>query len=151
MGPLLAGLLMASLGWATGLNECDKATERLCEHKCMDLPIGYKCGCYEGYKIDPADPKACIGTPHFPLFPSFPSWSLRGAEFTPSHCITESGRIKMSALGDHEVNTGSGTRCQSGSTEGRSGVHLPSEGPVVTASLSESFPPGPFRTAALSL
>ncbi|VDL86713.1 unnamed protein product, partial [Nippostrongylus brasiliensis] len=31
----------------------------LCEQKCVDLPIGYRCDCFEGFAIDVDDKKSC--------------------------------------------------------------------------------------------
>lgn len=41
------------------INECTQATAPLCEQKCVDLPIGYKCDCFEGFAIDRDDNKSC--------------------------------------------------------------------------------------------
>uniref|UniRef100_A0A7E4V2M4 EGF-like domain-containing protein n=1 Tax=Panagrellus redivivus TaxID=6233 RepID=A0A7E4V2M4_PANRE len=41
------------------INECDKAESPLCEQKCTDKLIGYKCECFEGFKLDPEDGKSC--------------------------------------------------------------------------------------------
>uniref|UniRef100_A0AC35G4G5 EGF-like domain-containing protein n=1 Tax=Panagrolaimus sp. PS1159 TaxID=55785 RepID=A0AC35G4G5_9BILA len=41
------------------INECEKAETPLCEQKCTDLLIGYKCECFEGFKLDIEDNKSC--------------------------------------------------------------------------------------------
>ena len=41
------------------IDECAQATSPLCEQKCVDLPIGYKCDCFDGFAIDRDDKKSC--------------------------------------------------------------------------------------------
>uniref|UniRef100_A0A1I7WL27 EGF-like domain-containing protein n=1 Tax=Heterorhabditis bacteriophora TaxID=37862 RepID=A0A1I7WL27_HETBA len=41
------------------IDECAQADKPLCEQKCVDLPIGYKCECFEGFAIDMDDNKSC--------------------------------------------------------------------------------------------
>lgn len=41
------------------IDECAQATAPLCEQKCVDLPIGYKCDCFDGFAIDRDDKKSC--------------------------------------------------------------------------------------------
>lgn len=41
------------------VNECELAERPLCEQKCLDLLIGYRCDCEEGYTIDKTDLKSC--------------------------------------------------------------------------------------------
>lgn len=47
-----------------GVNECsqslqDQAHRPLCDQQCIDLPIGYKCACKEGYQL--VDNSTCKG------------------------------------------------------------------------------------------
>uniref|UniRef100_A0A158P9R2 EGF-like domain-containing protein n=1 Tax=Angiostrongylus cantonensis TaxID=6313 RepID=A0A158P9R2_ANGCA len=41
------------------IDECAKAEKPLCEQKCVDLAIGYRCDCFEGFAIDMDDKKSC--------------------------------------------------------------------------------------------
>ena len=41
------------------INECEKAETPICEQKCTDLLIGYKCECFDGFKLDLEDNKSC--------------------------------------------------------------------------------------------
>ncbi|VDM80650.1 unnamed protein product [Strongylus vulgaris] len=41
------------------IDECAQADKPLCEQKCVDLPIGYRCDCFEGFAIDMDDKKSC--------------------------------------------------------------------------------------------
>ncbi|CAI4230259.1 unnamed protein product [Auanema sp. JU1783] len=41
------------------IDECALADKPLCEQKCIDLPIGYKCDCFEGFALDRDDQKSC--------------------------------------------------------------------------------------------
>ncbi|KAI6241467.1 EGF-like domain-containing protein [Aphelenchoides fujianensis] len=41
------------------MDECALAEKPLCEQKCVDLPIGYKCDCFEGFQLDTEDGKSC--------------------------------------------------------------------------------------------
>lgn len=41
------------------IDECAMAEKPLCEQKCVDLPIDYKCDCYEGFALDKVDKKSC--------------------------------------------------------------------------------------------
>ncbi|RCN53216.1 Low-density lipoprotein receptor domain class A [Ancylostoma caninum] len=41
------------------IDECAQADKPLCEQKCVDLPIGYRCDCFEGFAIDKDDNKSC--------------------------------------------------------------------------------------------
>ncbi|KAK6050360.1 Low-density lipoprotein receptor domain class A, partial [Cooperia oncophora] len=41
------------------IDECALAEKPLCEQKCVDLPIGYRCDCFEGFAIDMDDKKSC--------------------------------------------------------------------------------------------
>lgn len=41
------------------INECQTAEKPLCEHRCLDLPIDYRCDCFEGFVLDPNDKKSC--------------------------------------------------------------------------------------------
>ncbi|VDK47362.1 unnamed protein product [Anisakis simplex] len=41
------------------INECETAEKPLCEQKCVDLPIDYRCECYEGFALDKNDKKSC--------------------------------------------------------------------------------------------
>lgn len=41
------------------INECAIAEKPLCEQKCVDLPIDYKCECYEAFVLDKDDKKSC--------------------------------------------------------------------------------------------
>uniref|UniRef100_A0A914E474 EGF-like domain-containing protein n=1 Tax=Acrobeloides nanus TaxID=290746 RepID=A0A914E474_9BILA len=41
------------------VNECELADKPICEQKCVDQMIGYKCDCYEGFALDPTDKKSC--------------------------------------------------------------------------------------------
>lgn len=41
------------------VNECELADRPLCEQKCTDLIIGFKCECFEGFQLDKDDMKSC--------------------------------------------------------------------------------------------
>ncbi|KAI6192728.1 EGF-like domain-containing protein [Aphelenchoides besseyi] len=41
------------------VDECTLADRPLCEQKCVDLPIGYKCECFDGFQLDKDDGKSC--------------------------------------------------------------------------------------------
>lgn len=41
------------------INECKVAEKPLCEQKCVDLPINYRCDCFEGFELDNDDKKSC--------------------------------------------------------------------------------------------
>ncbi|UMM10088.1 hypothetical protein L5515_000020 [Caenorhabditis briggsae] len=41
------------------IDECSLAEKPLCEQKCIDQKIGYKCDCFEGFAIDVSDQKSC--------------------------------------------------------------------------------------------
>ncbi|KAM3721677.1 Low-density lipoprotein receptor-related protein [Dirofilaria immitis] len=41
------------------INECIVAEKPLCEQKCVDLPIDYRCDCFEGFALDENDKKSC--------------------------------------------------------------------------------------------
>ncbi|VDN27036.1 unnamed protein product, partial [Gongylonema pulchrum] len=40
------------------INECSTAVKQLCEQKCVDLPIDYRCDCYDGFALDKEDKKS---------------------------------------------------------------------------------------------
>ena len=46
-----------------GVNECSQSLhdtkQTLCDQQCIDLPIGYKCACKEGYEL--IDNSTCKG------------------------------------------------------------------------------------------
>uniref|UniRef100_A0A0K0FI56 Low-density lipoprotein receptor-related protein (inferred by orthology to a C. elegans protein) n=1 Tax=Strongyloides venezuelensis TaxID=75913 RepID=A0A0K0FI56_STRVS len=42
------------------VNECEISDSHLCEQKCTDLTIGYKCECFDGFRINEKDKKSCI-------------------------------------------------------------------------------------------
>lgn len=69
---LAAGISALSLAFATPtfcdefsytsvsvIDECAQADKPLCEQKCVDMPIGYRCDCFEGFAIDVDDKKSC--------------------------------------------------------------------------------------------
>lgn len=41
------------------VDECKLADRPLCEQKCTDLIIGFKCECFEGFQLDKEDMKSC--------------------------------------------------------------------------------------------
>uniref|UniRef100_A0AAF5Q0L6 EGF-like domain-containing protein n=13 Tax=Wuchereria bancrofti TaxID=6293 RepID=A0AAF5Q0L6_WUCBA len=41
------------------INECTSAEKALCEQKCVDLPIDYRCDCFDGFALDKDDKKSC--------------------------------------------------------------------------------------------
>ncbi|KAB7505769.1 EGF-containing fibulin-like extracellular matrix protein 2 [Armadillidium nasatum] len=41
------------------VNECLQSQPRVCDHKCIDKPIGYSCECNKGFEINPNDSRLC--------------------------------------------------------------------------------------------
>ena len=42
------------------VNECEQKEHPLCEQHCIDLIIGYKCSCEDGFQVNRADNKSCL-------------------------------------------------------------------------------------------
>uniref|UniRef100_A0A6A7FMH6 Prolow-density lipoprotein receptor-related protein 1-like n=4 Tax=Hirondellea gigas TaxID=1518452 RepID=A0A6A7FMH6_9CRUS len=41
------------------VNECEQKKPRVCDHRCVDLKIGYQCLCYPGYRTHPNNSGIC--------------------------------------------------------------------------------------------
>ena len=42
------------------MNECEIAEHPLCEQRCVDQLIGYKCDCEKGFTLNREDKKSCV-------------------------------------------------------------------------------------------
>ncbi|VDD90121.1 unnamed protein product, partial [Enterobius vermicularis] len=70
------------------INECAIAEKPLCEQKCVDLPIDYKCECYEAFVLDKDDKKSCHDIDE----------CEEGTSLCSQHCENKIGSYKCSCV-----------------------------------------------------